>query len=316
MAELIYPENFQRKRIVKFAMATVIVLCILAPFMTGTYKRIFVKPIMYEINDDFIPCYTDECINGGVDTSVWSFEIGDGSQYSQNQRGWGNNELQCYSDKYHNIHVRPNPDKKDDGMLVISAIYDANTTSCQWTSARLTSVLKRSIAAKKDRYATYCVSAIIEARMKIPLVGGAHSAFWMLPEPPRNRKNCLGCGVYGDWCNSGELDIMEHRDIEDKVIGNVRFNNTYECDNHPATSNALKLDDWHVYKLHWSCEDIKWYVDDVMYKHYKPIKTMKPFDQPFHVILNHAVGGDFSNYKQPDIKNSTMYVDWVRAYYK
>jgi hypothetical protein len=210
MAELIYPENYKRNTVIKFTMAMLLVLCILAPFLIATYNRIFVKDVVYEINDNFIPCYDDKCINGGIDMSIWSFEIGDGSQYSQDQRGWGNNEIQCYTDRYQNIHVQPNPDMKNDGMLVISALYNDNTTTCKWTSARLTSSLKKSISAKKDRYATYCVTAVIEARIKIPLAGGTSSAFWMLPEPPRNRRNCLGCGVYGDWCNSGEIDIMEH----------------------------------------------------------------------------------------------------------
>lgn len=311
---LIYPENAQRVHAIKMAMSTIVIMCVLLPFIIGTLAK-FKKEISFVINDDFVPCYDDWCFNGGIQVGTWGFEMGDGSQYSYQQKGWGNNELQCYTDKYANAHVQPNPEKKGDGMLVISSIYDKNATDCKWTSARLITKGKKSISWQKDRYNQICVSAIVEARIKVPLTSGAWSAFWMLPEPPKSNKTCLGCGVYGGWCNSGEIDIMEHRDTENKAIGVVRYNNTYECTNSPNYSPKVDMEQWHVYRLEWTCTHIKWYIDDVLFQQHKAEdKHNKPFDQPFYMILNLAVGGIFPNSKVEEV-TSRMYVDWLRAYY-
>jgi len=316
-ANLIYPENARRKHIIKMTLSILTSICILSPFMLQTYTKIFVKEIVYIINDNFTPCYYDGCINGGIEYSTWNFEVGDGSQYSQDQRGWGNNEVQCYTDRYENVHIEPNPDKKGDGMLVISSIYNENATNCKWTSGRITTKHKKNIIATKDKYNDFCISAHIEARMKIPRVGGSWSSFWMLPEPPKSNRSCLGCGVYGGWCNSGEIDIMEHRDVETKVFTNIRYNSSTEsCVNNPVLSQEMDLSQWHIYKLKWTCDTITWYIDNVPITTWKPnAKDIKPFDQPFYMIFNLAVGGDFSNYKRPEEINSKMYIDWVKAYY-
>jgi hypothetical protein len=311
---LIYPENPKRTHSIKMVVSTVVIACVLLPFIIGTLAK-FKNDIYFVINDDFVPCYDDWCFNGGIQVSTWGFEMGDGSQYSSQQKGWGNNELQCYTDKYVNAHVQPNPEKKGDGILVLSSIYDKNATNCKWTSSRLVTKGKKSISWQKDQYNQICVSSVIEARIKVPLASGSWSAFWMLPEPPNSNRSCLGCGVYGGWCNSGEIDIMEHRDTENKVTGVVRYNNTYECANSPSYSPPVDMDQWHVYRIEWTCTHIKWYIDGVMFQQHIAVdKYNKPFDQPFYMILNLAIGGDYPNSKVEEV-NSKMYVDWVRAYY-
>lgn len=315
--DLIYPENAGKVKAIKMSVSIFVVVCVLLPFMLQTYGNLFVKKLVYVIDDDFKPCYYEGCINGGVQYSTWSFEVGDGSQYSNDQRGWGNNEVQCYTDRYENIHIEPNPEKKGDGMLVISSIYNENATNCKWTSGRITTKHKKTIYPQKDKYNDFCVSSHIEARMKIPRTGGAWTAFWMLPEPPKSNKSCLGCGVYGEWCKSGEIDIMEHRDVETKIFTNVRYNSSTEtCVNNPILSYELDLSQWHVYKLKWTCNEMIWYIDDIVMASWKPKdNNNKPFDQPFYILFNLAIGGDFSNYKKPEEINSKMYIDWVKAYY-
>jgi Glycosyl hydrolases family 16 len=315
--DLIYPENCRRKVVIKMTLSLLVVICVLSPFLLQTYTKIFVKEIVFIINDDFKPCYYEGCINGGIDYSTWNFEVGDGSQYSSNQGGWGNNEVQCYTDRYENVHIEPNPDKKGDGMLVISSIYNENDTNCKWTSGRITTKHKKNIVPAKDKYNEFCISAEIEARMKIPRIGGSWSSFWMLPEPPKMNRSCLGCGVYGSWCNSGEIDIMEHRDVETKVFTNIRYNSSTEaCANNPVLSQEIDLAKWHTYKLHWTCDSVTWYIDNIPITTWKPsTNSMKPFDQPFYLIFNLAIGGEFSNYKKPEEINGTMYIDWVKAYY-
>lgn len=314
---LLYPENYKRQKAIKMSVSIFVVICVMSPFMLQTYKKIFIKEIIYVLNDEFKPCYYEGCINGGLDYSNWGFEVGDGSQYSQDQRGWGNNEIQCYTDRYENVHIEPNPEKKGDGMLVISSVYNENATNCKWTSGRITTKHKKTISPQKDKYNDFCVSAQIEARMKIPRAGGAWSSFWMLPEPPRTNSSCLGCGLYGGWCNSGEIDIMEHRDVETKVFTNVRYNNSAgNCANNPILSQEMDISQWHTYKLKWTCNEMIWYIDDVVIASWKPENNnIKPFDQPFYMIFNLAIGGDFSNYKKPEEINSKIYIDWVKAYY-
>jgi hypothetical protein len=313
---LVYPENAKITHILKMIISTAVILCILFPFIYGTLQKLK-KEIVFVIDDDFVPCFTELCFNGGIQESTWSFEMGDGSQYSNKQRGWGNNELQCYTDKYANAHVEPNPEKKGDGMLVISAIHNQNASypDCKWTSSRLVTKGKKLISWQKDIEKNICVSARIEARIKLPMKNAAWSAFWMLPEPPKNNKTCLGCGVYGGWCNSGEIDIMEHRDVENKVIGTARFNDTYGCANNPQYSQPLDMDKWNIFSIEWTCTHIKWYINGILFKtHTSNNKFNKPFDQLFYIILNLAVGGDFPNNKIEEV-TSRMYIDYIKAYY-
>lgn len=311
---LVYPNNAMMMHVIKMTLSTIVIISVLSPFIYGTIHKLK-KQIVYVVYDEFTPCYEDWCINGGIQLGTWGFEIGDGSQYSASQKGWGNNEIQCYTDKYANAHVRPNPEKKGDGMLVISSVFNENATDCKWTSSRLVTKGKKSLKWMRLKHDKFCVSAKVEARIKLSMTSGAWSAFWMLPEPPKGNKTCLGCGVYGGWCNSGEIDIMEHRDTENKVIGNVRYNDTRGCANTPKYSQALDMEQWHVYTLDWTCRHIKLYVDGKLFMTYFPTdKNNKPFDQPFYMILNIAIGGDYPNSKIEETNNK-MFVDWIKAYY-
>ena len=303
-----------------YLLSTGVVALFMLPFVLNsiTSKQ---KTITYIFYDDFTPSWEDGFINDGINIGLWDFESGDGSSYSQGQRGWGNNELQCYTVEYENVHVEANPERKGDGLLAISALYNPKSTdgSCNWTSARITTKRKRSFSWIRDKYDLFTITMNIEARIKMPLNMGSWAAFWLLPEPPKRNATCLGCGVYGGWCESGEIDIVEHVNTANEITMGAIYNDTVcYSDNDVYDISVLgNVDDWHVYRIKWSSEYIKWYIDGYLVRTYYPAQSRTqnyPFNQPFYLIFNLAVGGYFPGYNITE-QNHTMYIDWVKAYY-
>ena len=169
--------------------------------------------------------------------------------------------------------------------------------------------------------------------MKLPMGQGMWPAFWMLPEEWR----------YGGWAASGEIDIMEAINLsascpecevgrEDRVYGTLHFGGAAPNNIHKGENISLSapVDGFHVYTLEWSEGRMDWYVDG---QHFSTLTSAEwstipekgnpsahaPFDHPFHMILNLAVGG-----KWPEENNDVGYitqsfpkqliVDWVRVY--
>jgi hypothetical protein len=77
---LVYPKNATIMHVTKMTLSTIVILCVLSPFIYGTIQKLK-KHIVYVVYDEFTPCYEDWCMNGGIQLSTWGFEIGDGSQY-------------------------------------------------------------------------------------------------------------------------------------------------------------------------------------------------------------------------------------------
>lgn len=147
--------------------------------------------------------------------------------------GWGNNELQCYTDSSRNLRVVPKAAGGTDGMLIIEAECNpcskgtcrnvhSGTTTRSFTSAKLTTNGKRSVMWTGPAGASSPV--MVTARIKVPLAAKAWPAFWMLPET--NNIWASGDGAYGGWCASGEIDIMEHIGREAKVYSGLHFGGT------------------------------------------------------------------------------------------
>jgi beta-glucanase (GH16 family) len=148
---------------------------------------------------------------------------------------------------------------------------------------------------------------------------------------------------YGGWAASGEIDILEAKGHEPtKVLGTLHFGAGW-----PANAEASKtyvlpdkgtIADFHVYALEWEPGAMRWSVDGKVFstqsfwwssskrsagKGMKPAgeKDLNPwpapFDQPFYLILNVAVGGKFPG--NPDKTTpfpAEMIVDYVRVYDK
>lgn len=229
--------------------------------------------------------WNDEFDGDNVDPSRWVFDQG-GS-------GWGNNELQFYTDRPENARVA-------DGMLVIEARRE-DRLGRDYTSARLKT---QSLHAW-----TY---GRIEARMKLPTGQGIWSAFWMLGEDI----------VTAKWPASGEIDIMENIGAPHKVYATIHGPGYSGGDGIGASynlPNGTVTDDFHVYAVEWGTDQIRWFVDDVQFASATPddLPGGKEwvFDHPFFLLLNVAVGGNWPG--NPDDTTTfpqTMQVDYVRVY--
>ena len=128
---------------------------------------------------------------------------------------------------------------------------------------------------------------------------------------------------FGQWPNSGEIDIMEHVGYEkDTIYGTVHttsFNHMVGTQVGKATYQPQAESSFKTYAIEWNQEQIKWYIDNEIYHtfHNRNMTNKEwPFDEKFHLILNIAVGGNWGGKKGVDtlIWPQQMLVDWVRIY--
>eukprot|EP00441_Pelagodinium_beii_P027089 CAMPEP_0197660802 /NCGR_PEP_ID=MMETSP1338-20131121/51068_1 /TAXON_ID=43686 ORGANISM="Pelagodinium beii, Strain RCC1491" /NCGR_SAMPLE_ID=MMETSP1338 /ASSEMBLY_ACC=CAM_ASM_000754 /LENGTH=402 /DNA_ID=CAMNT_0043238229 /DNA_START=90 /DNA_END=1295 /DNA_ORIENTATION=- len=205
---------------------------------------------------------------GPPDPSKWTFDIGG--------HGWGNNELQHYTNRDLNAWV-------SDGCLQIRAVRE-DFEGKQYTSSRLLT------KGKADwQYGR------VEARALLPSGRGTWAAIWMLPSD----------NSYGTWPKSGEIDIMEHVGYDP---GNVHGTVHTGAFNHMKSTQVGKvisavLPEWHTYAVEWTKEGISFIMDGQQY-HYFSNRSGTwdewPFDHRFHILLNLAVGGDWGGQRGVD----------------
>jgi len=238
--------------------------------------------------------WSDEFDGVQLDPYVWFFESGDGSQYGI--PGWGNNELQWYL---------PDSAELSNGRLIITARRESQSGK-DYTSARINT---------RDRFAFRY--GRIESRIRLPGGQGLWPAFWLMPQDD----------TYGTWAASGEIDVMEAVNLgasgDNIVYGTIHYggewpSNVYTGSQYLVATDAT--DNFHDYALEWDEAEMRWYVDDILYAVQNSWSTASaafpaPFDQPFYVLLNVAVGGNF-----PGPPNAgtvfpvTMEVEFVRVY--
>lgn len=233
------------------------------------------------------PLWADEFDNTGApDPAKWGYDIG-GS-------GWGNNELQYYTNSTNNAKV-------ENGKLSIIARQES-LGGMNYTSARLTSRGKGDFTYGR-----------IEVKAKLPAGRGTWPAIWMLPTDM----------AYGAWPKSGEIDIMEHVGYDP---GNVHFSIHTEAYNHLINTQktstqfiATAITDFHKYRVDWTPYAVRGYYDDQQVFAFinEGLGYSKwPFDKKFHLILNLAIGGNWGGAQGVDnsIFPATMEVDYVRVY--
>lgn len=226
-----------------------------------------------------------------VDPAIWQPEVGG--------HGWGNQELQYYTDSTENAAL--------DGSGNLAIVVrrpdrqqrDARFGGCEYTSARLIS---------KDRVAfSY---GLVQARIRLPRGRGVWPAFWMLGQ------NIDEVG----WPQCGEIDVMENFGKDPTVVHGTVHGPGYAGAAGITASreaDASLADDFHVYSVHWEPERIRWYLDDELYSTLTPDDLQgNPwvFDHDFFLLVNVAVGGTFS--QRPDSSASfptTMLIDYVRV---
>jgi beta-glucanase (GH16 family) len=225
-------------------------------------------------------------VDGAPKTALWSYNLGTGNN------GWGNNELQYYTDASQNIKV-------EGGMLKITAIKESYMGS-GYTSARI--LTKGKFEQKYGR---------IEARIKMPWGKGLWPAFWML-------------GANSDtviWPQCGEIDIMEYLGSKPTSMFGTVHGPGYSGGNAISKNYTLINDrfdnDFHVFGIEWGENYINYYVDDKLYNQITPkdVPGEWVFNQPFYIILNMAVGGNFPGSPNAEtVFPQTMTIDYVRVY--
>ena len=268
--------------------------------------------------EDWKLCWSDEFDGQEIDKTHWTFDQGNGFTVPGTQAyvaGWGNQELEYYTSRPENAWVK-------DGMLHIRAIAEAYH-GCKYTSARLTS--KGLFSKTYGRF---------EFRAKLPTGKGLWPAIWLLPAD----------NAYGGWAASGEIDVMEARGQEvTKILGTLHYGSAWPGAASSGANYQLPdgqtISDFHVYALEWEPGVMRWYVDDKLYSTQRnwwscsKLDAKKrglvnppaadrnpwpaPFDKPFYIVINLAVGGNFPG--NPDSQTAfpqEMLVDYVRVYDK
>jgi len=232
--------------------------------------------------------WSDEFNYRGLpDSSKWSYDVGG--------HGGGNNELQYYTAKDTlNAIV-------DDGILKIIARNQVKENR-KYTSAKLLTKNKAEFAYGK-----------IEVRAKLPRGRGTWPAIWMLG------KNIREAG----WPACGEIDIMEHVGYnKDSVFGTIHsesYNHLKGTQKGKGIFIATPYDQFHIYSIEWTPEKIDFLLDGVVYNQItnEHLSFREwPFDQPFYLIINLAIGGNWGGKYGVDesIFPVAMEIDWIRIY--
>lgn len=231
--------------------------------------------------------WSDEFDSTGLpDPNKWNYDVGG--------HGWGNNELQYYtSARLENARV-------ENGHLVIEARKES-IGSNPYTSARL-------VTKGKGDW-TY---GRIDVRAKLPKGVGTWPAIWM-----------LGSTTPLKWPDDGEIDIMEHVGYDQGVIhASVHCKKYYHSIGTQKTATIAVPDcseAYHVYSLEWDAESVNMLIDNKPYFNFKNEHSGHdawPFDKPFHLLLNIAVGGGWGGQKGVDaaVFPQKMEIDYVRVY--
>ncbi|MBN2486532.1 MAG: family 16 glycosylhydrolase [Bacteroidales bacterium] len=225
--------------------------------------------------------------NGLPDSTKWNYDVGG--------HGWGNDELQFYT------HKRLENARVENGKLVIEAIKEDYKGS-GYTSTRLVT------KGKGD-----WLYGRVEVRAKLPKGRGTWPAIWMLPTH----------WTYGAWPESGEIDIMEHVGYDpDMVHFSVHcLDYFFKIGTQKSSQRKMFRTDsiFYTYATEWYPDRIEGYIDDSLYFTFRNEHagwTKWPFDKPFHLILNIAVGGGWGAVMGIDetIWPQKMEVDYVRVY--
>ncbi|NHF59525.1 glycoside hydrolase family 16 protein [Flavobacteriaceae bacterium TP-CH-4] len=231
-------------------------------------------------------------VDGAPNSTLWAYDIGTG------ENGWGNQELQYYTDRSENVTVQ-------NGNLLITAKQE-DFQGSGYTSARL---LTKDLF--EQRYGRF------EARIRLPYGQGIWPAFWM-----------LGADIdENPWPGAGEIDIMEYRGQDPTVLIGSIHGPGYSGGN--AISKEYKLENdrfdtgFHIFGIEWGPDFINFYVDDILYNQITPEDVDEEtngegtwvFNKPFYILMNLAVGGTFvGSPNEETIFPQTMLVDYVRVY--
>ncbi|MCX6526184.1 MAG: carbohydrate-binding protein, partial [Actinobacteria bacterium] len=231
------------------------------------------------------------------DSSRWGYDLGGG--------GFGNAERQYYTDRPENIS------SDGTGNLAITARKETLAGSscwygtCQYTSGRV--LTKNKFTQRYGRF---------ESRMKLPAGQGVWPAFWMQGDDSGSAGTA--------WPGRGELDIMENVGYEPSSVHGSLHGPGYSggsaiTKGYTLPGGAKFSDAFHTFSVEWAPNEVRWYVDDVLYETRTPadLPAGSPwvFDHPFYILMNFAVGGQWPG--DPSATTAfpqSLLVDYVRVY--
>lgn len=234
-------------------------------------------------SQEHVPYWEENFEGGSLNEEFWNFELGNGCP---KLCGWGNNELQIYTKENHQLK---------DGKLIITVKKQDSV----YTSTRITTKGK-----KEFKYGR------IEIRAKLPLGKGLWPAFWMLG----SNIDTVG------WPLCGEIDILEYIGKEPNIIfTSLHTEHSHGNTIHTKKTNIENIEEgFHIYAVDWTKDKIEFYVDGQMLYSFFPKDKNKsnwPFDQPFYLLLNVAVGGNFGG---PEVDDSifpqTFEIDYIKVF--
>ncbi|MDU7442426.1 MAG: glycoside hydrolase family 16 protein, partial [Clostridium sp.] len=224
--------------------------------------------------------WNEEFASNSLDLNKWNYNTGYYINNDPSMWGWGNNELEYYTDSEKNIYL-------EDGKLNLKAYYEPKIFSeidpnrvAPYSSGKITT--KDKFAFKYGR---------VDFRAKLPKGTGIWPALWMLPNDD----------VYGPWAASGEIDVMEARGrLPQSTSGTIHFGGTWPSNTYLGSDYSFKdgqaIDtDYHVYSVVWEDDNIKWYVDgncffkatkDQWYSLADKNNDKAPFPSTYHLILS------------------------------
>ena len=249
---------------------------------------------MFERMGEYGLVWADEFdYEGAPDPEKWNYDLGN--------HQWANRELQAYTDRPGNVFVR-------DGKLTIRALKEQDGER-EYTSTRLTTYERQSWPY-----------GYFEIRAKLPEGKGSWPAFWFLADSIKK-----GTG----WPLCGEIDMMEHTVVHKNTVvyslHSQKHNHTRKDTRQYSTSVYREgvCDEFHVYGMEWTPDYVEYFFDGESVCKYcrtddpeDQTETAWPFDQPFCMILNIAVGGFMGGPVADEELPYTMELDYVRVYQK
>lgn len=231
--------------------------------------------------------WQDEFEGDALNLNDYNFDIGDGCP---NICGWGNNELEEYTNSQENINLA-------DGKLVITATDNHD----KFESAKIHTKDKQEFKFGR-----------IDVRAKLPEGQGIWPAVWMLGE------NIDEVG----WPACGEIDIMElvgHKPSTSHGTAHWGPQGGPSTNKGSSYSNSGKFSEqFHVFSIIWKTNEIVWYVDEEKFFTLTPSvlgNAAWRFNQPFYLIFNVAIGGNWPG--DPDDTTQfpqQMEIDYVRVF--
>lgn len=228
---------------------------------------------------------------GLPDPAKWSY------QTSGNAKLWWHNERQYYTAR------RPENARVSGGNLLITVRHESLPGAPGWVGQEFTSA---KLATADTRTWTY---GFFDVRAKLPCGRGVWPALWLM-------------SATGRWPNDGEIDFMEAVGFESPPVAHATLHNAHEGKDVPA-SGSTKVPDactaFHDYQLDWRPDSITALVDGRPYFHQQRGNAgydRWPYNHPFYLILNVAVGGAWGALKgiDPSVLPQSMEIDYVRVY--